>query len=50
MAAQGKRSTGAAAKLRRLIKPVLIIGVVLALLGVLAIRVLYKSIDIPNPN
>ncbi|WP_165872862.1 transglycosylase domain-containing protein [Nocardioides jejuensis] len=50
MAAQGKRSTGAAAKLRRLIKPVLIIGVVLALLGVLAITVLYKSIDIPNPN
>ncbi|MDO7868193.1 transglycosylase domain-containing protein [Nocardioides jiangxiensis] len=50
MAAQGKRSTPSASRLRRLVKPVLIIGVVLALLGVLLVAVLYKSIDVPNPN
>lgn len=52
MAAQGKRSTGASRKggLRRLLKAVLAIGVVLALLGALAVVVLYKAIDIPDAN
>lgn len=54
MAAQGKRSTSTkrsrAGGLRRLVKPVLILGVVLALLGVLSVAVLYKAIDVPSPN
>jgi membrane peptidoglycan carboxypeptidase len=54
VAAQGKRSNSTkrarGGGLRRLVKPVLILGVVLALLGVLSVAVLYKAIDVPSPN
>lgn len=53
MAAKGKRSTAAPRKRggwRRLIKPVLALGVVLALLGALAVVVVYRAIEIPDPN
>ena len=53
MAAQGKRSTrtpSRGGRLRRLVKPLLVLGVVLALLGVLTVTVLYKAIDVPSPN
>lgn len=53
MAAQGKRSNAGPRKRggwRRLIKPVLVLGVVLALLGALTVAVLYRAIDVPSPN